>query len=144
MSSVETTEIFECSVDDFYKIISDFESYPEFLSEVAGCHVVQEDANRKLVEYHISMIKDFRYRLWMDLEPPRGIHWQLDSGDLFKMSNGFWKLEDEGGKTRATYSVDAKFKVFVPGPIAKKLINVNLPNMMSSYHKRVEQLYGRS
>ncbi len=68
--------------------------------------------------------------------------WELDSGDLFKVSNGSWVLESEADKTKATYAVEAKFKVFVPSPIAKALVNVNMPNMMSSYKKRVSELYG--
>jgi hypothetical protein len=68
--------------------------------------------------------------------------WTFDSGDLFKVSTGSWLLSDEAGKTRAVYDVEAKFKVFIPGPISKALVNVNLPNMMASYKKRVSELYG--
>ena len=71
------------------------------------------------------------------------VAWVFESGDLFKVSTGYWQLQEEGGKTRATYFLDAKFNLFVPGPIAKALVNVNLPNMMSSYHKRVKELYGK-
>ena len=71
------------------------------------------------------------------------IEWEFAGGDLFKSSNGSWVLEDQAGKTKATYSVDAEFKMFVPGPVAKTLISVNLPNMMSAYHKRVNELYGK-
>ena len=74
--------------------------------------------------------------------PNTDVSWEFAGGDLFKMSNGFWKLEEEAGKTRATYSVEAKFNVFVPGPVAKALVSVNLPAMMSSYHKRVSEFYG--
>ena len=51
-------------------------------------------------------------------------------------------MENEAGKTRATYSLDATFGIFVPGPIANTMVSVNLPNMVSSYHKRIKQLYG--
>lgn len=143
MSAAETSELFNCTVEEFYKIISDYDKYPEFLAEVKECKVVESRGNQKLVEYKISMIKNFTYRLWMTEELNKSITWVLDSGDLFKVSSGSWHIKDEAGKTRATYSVDAKFKVFVPGPIAKALVNVNLPNMMSSYHKRVKALYGK-
>ncbi len=68
--------------------------------------------------------------------PLNGITWEFASGDIFKTSVGSWKLENEAGKTRATYSVEATFSMFVPGPIANALVSVNLPNMISSYHKR--------
>lgn len=142
MSSASTTEVFNCSVEQFYKIISDYDKYPEFLSEVKGCHVVEDHGSKKLVEYSISIIKNFSYSLWMHEKPTTGITWEFAGGDLFKTSAGSWVLEDEAGKTRATYTIDASFKTFVPGPVAKALIQVNLPNMMSAYHKRVSELYG--
>jgi len=52
-------------------------------------------------------------------------------------------LDDVGGKTKATYSVEATFGVFVPGPVANTLLKVNLPAMMSAYHKRVKEVYGK-
>jgi len=143
MSSAETTEVFNCSVEDFWKIITDYDNYSNFLQEVSDCRVVEERDGKKLVEYTVNMIKTFKYRLWMDeSEAPHRLSWELESGDLFKVSNGSWVLESEAEKTRATYAVEAKFKVFVPGPVSKALVNVNMPNMMSSYHKRVSELYG--
>ena len=136
-------ELFNCKKDEFWKIITDYEKYSEFLQEVNKCEVLEVQGKRKLVEYTVHLIKTFRYRLWMDeSEGPDKLVWELDSGDLFKVSSGSWLLKEEADKTRATYAVEAKFKVFVPGPVSKALVNVNMPNMMSAYHKRVSQLYG--
>jgi coenzyme Q-binding protein COQ10 len=143
MADAKTVDVYNCSVDEFYKIISDYEKYSDFLSEVKSCKILRTEGNRKLVEYTVNVIKDFKYRLWMTEESNRKISWVFESGDLFKISNGYWEIVDEAGKTRATYYVDAKFNLFVPGPIAKALVNVNLPNMVSSYHKRVKELYGK-
>jgi coenzyme Q-binding protein COQ10 len=143
MAEAKTTELFNCTRDEFFKIICDYEKYPEFLSEVKDCRIVKSDGPRKLVEYTVSVVKEFSYRLWMTEEAPNRISWVFESGDLFKLSNGYWDISEEAGKTRATYAVEAKFNLFVPGPIAKALVSVNLPNMMSSYHKRVKELYGK-
>lgn len=144
MASAETTEVFNCTPEEFFKIISDYNSYGDFLAEVKECKVVDEKDGKKLVEYNVSVVKTFKYRLWMTEEPPHKITWTLADGDIFKESNGSWVLEEvDGGKCKATYSVEAKFKGFVPGPIAKGLVNVNLPNMMSSYHKQVKKIYGK-
>ena len=143
MAGAQATEVFNCSVKEFYAILSDYEKYPEFLAEVKQCKVIEKRENQKLVEFQVAMIKTFSYRLWMTETEPSRISWLLDSGDLFKVSSGSWDLKEEAGRTSAIYSVEAKFKVFVPGPVAKALVNVNLPNMMSSYHKRVKDLYGK-
>ncbi|MGE3759539.1 MAG: type II toxin-antitoxin system RatA family toxin [Pseudobdellovibrionaceae bacterium] len=142
MAAATTTEIFPCTTEQFFKIISDYEKYPEFLSEVKGCKVLKTDGNKKLVEFNVSVIKTFTYRMWMTENAPNSISWTLEGGDLFKTSSGSWKLHDMNGKTKAEYAVDATFKVFVPGPVAKALVNVNLPNMMKAYQERVKKAYG--
>ena len=143
MASAQTNELFNCSVEQFFKIVSDYERYPDFLKEVSKTRVLQVAGNKKLVEFEVSVIKAFKYNLWLSETPPSGISWELESGDMFKTSVGSWKLQDEAGKCRASYFVDASFNMFVPGPIAKALVSVNLPAMMSSYHKRVQELYGK-
>ena len=143
MANAETSDIFNCSSAEFFKIISDYEKYPDFLQEVKECHVAKVEGNRKLVEYTVSIVKDFKYKLWMTETEPSTITWEFASGEIFKTMKGFWKLSDESGKCRATYSVDATFGLLVPGPLAKAAVSVNLPNMISSYHKRVAELYGR-
>ncbi len=142
MAEATATEIFNCSVSDFYSIVSDYTKYPEFLSEVKACNIVDEQGGRKLVEYEVSVIKTIKYSLWMNEKQNEEVSWELAGGDMFKTNNGYWRLEDEAGKCRATYHVDCSFKLFVPGPVAKTIVQVNLPNMMSSYQKRVSELYG--
>ena len=143
MAAASTTEIFNCTPEQFFKIVSDYEKYPEFLQEVKSCKILKSDGNKKLVEYQVSVVKSFKYTMWMTEKPGSLVSWEFASGDMFKTSTGSWKMEEEGGKCRATYSVEATFTMFVPGPIAKALVNVNLPSMVSSYHKRVAELYGR-
>ncbi len=142
MAKASTTELFNCTPEQFYKIISDYSKYSEFLSEVKSCKVIKDEGARKMVEYQVSVIKNFKYSLWMTEDVNKSIVWEFASGDVFKTMKGSWKLQDEAGKCRATYEVEASFGVFVPGPIANALVSVNLPNMMSSYHKRLKQVYG--
>lgn len=147
MASAQTSDLYNCTPEQFFSIVSDYSHYPDFLQEVKECKVLKTEGNRKLVEYTVSVMKIFKYCLWMTETPPTatgaGVTWEFASGDVFKISAGSWKIVPEGGKTRATYTVDATFNLFVPGPIAKALVSVNLPNMVSSYHKRVASLYGR-
>ncbi len=142
MAKASTTEVFNCTPEQFFAIISDYEKYHEFLAEVKKCRVLKTEGSKKLVEYNVTVVKSFKYNLWMTEVAPNSISWEFASGDIFKTSVGSWKLESEAGKTRATYTVEATFGMFVPSPIANALVSVNLPNMMSSYHKRVKQLYG--
>lgn len=142
MAAASTTEIFPCTPEQFYAIVSDYEKYPEFLDEVKKCKVIEAKGAKKLVEYQVSMIKSFAYRIWITEEANKKVAWTFESGDIFKTLSGSWEIADLGGKTQAKYSVDATFKIFVPGPVAKALVNTNLPNMMKAYHSRIKAKYG--
>lgn len=147
MAKAKSTEVFKCTAEQLFKIVTDYEKYPDFLSEVKKCKVLKAEGNKKLIEYHVSMIKSFSYKLQMvENYVENGtstVVWDFISGDVFKSLKGGWTVEPEGNQCRATYEVEATFGLFVPGPIANTLVNVSLPNMMSSYHKRIQQLYGK-
>lgn len=143
MASASTSEVFNCTPAEFFKIVTDYPSYSQFLSEVKSCTVVKSEGNRKLVEYQVNVIKSFKYQLWMTETEPSMVSWEFAGGDIFKTMKGHWKIEDQAGKSKVTYYVEATFGMFVPGPITKALLDVNLPNMISSYHKRIKQLYGK-
>ena len=142
MAAADTTETFPCTNAQFFDIIADYEKYPEFLTEVKQCKVIETKGNKKLVEFQVSVVKSFSYRLWITEDKPKRISWTLDSGDIFKTSIGSWDLSENSGKTVAKYAVDATFKIFVPGPIAKALVKTNLPNMMRAYQNQVKKRYG--
>ncbi len=142
MSDAKHTEVFNCTPAQFFKIVSDYNRYPEFLSDVKGCKVIKEEAGVKLVEYKVSVIKTMTYVLRTKEVAPSSVVWEFHSGDVFKTMNGSWTIEEAGpGKCRCTYEVSGTFKIFVPGPVAKSLLNVNLPAMMAAYHKRIKETF---
>lgn len=143
MPGASHTEEFNCTPEEFFKVITDYSKYSEFLAEVKKCQIVGEAPGKKLVQFDVALIKTFSYKMWMVETPNTKLEWSLESGDIFKTSTGSWVLQSAGDKTKATYTVDATFKVFVPGPIAKALVAVNLPNMMQAYHKQVKKVYGK-
>lgn len=143
MASASTSEVFNCTPAEFFKIITDYPSYSQFLSEVKECKVLKVEGNRKLVEYNVSLIKNFKYSLWMTENEPNLVSWEFAGGDIFKTMRGSWKMEDQAGKCKATYSVEATFGLLVPGFVTKGLLDVNLPNMVSAYHKRIKIVYGK-
>lgn len=142
MADVKHTEIFNCTPEQFFDLLVDYEKYPEFLNEVKSCKVIDTAGDKKVVEYQLSVIKTFKYRSEHTETRPSEIKWKFKDGDLFKTMEGYWKLSDQGGKTKAEYFVDASFGLFVPKAMTKTVLSVNLPAMMNAYHKRVEKLYG--
>ncbi len=97
------------------------------------------------VEYQIDLgIRRVRYTLRHVEERPRRITWSLVGGEMMKISNGSWELFDEGGRTRARYSVEVEVAkpALVPQVVVDKLTEeltkVSLPKMLAAFKARAE------
>lgn len=144
MAGVNHVEVFNCTPQQLFDLLKDYEKYPLFLKEVKSCKVIEDKGSQKLVEYKVSVVKDITYVNAQTENPPGELSWKFVRGDLFKSMSGGWKLEEAaGGKTKATYRIDAEFGMFVPSMITKTVLSVNLPAMMQAYHKRIGELYGK-
>ncbi|MCB0378399.1 MAG: SRPBCC family protein [Bdellovibrionales bacterium] len=141
MADVKHYEIFDCTPEQFFDLLVDYESYPDFLNEVKSCKILSAEGEKKKVEYKVSVIKTFSYTNEHEEIRPTEVRWKFLNGDLFKEMHGHWKLSEEKGKTKAEYYVEAQFGRFVPGAMTKTVLSVNLPAMMDAYHKRVKDLY---
>jgi coenzyme Q-binding protein COQ10 len=139
MAQAAISEIFNAPPKAVFSVVADFGHYPEFISDVKRVSIIDTQGDKKLVEYEISIIKTFRYQIWTTEKPYSEISWKFHTGDLFKDNFGKWTFKElEGGRTSVEYSISAKFNLFVPGMIEKKLIEVNLPSMMKAFKQRVE------
>lgn len=141
MPSAKRTEIFDAPIEKVYQVITDYASYPEFVEGVSGVEVIEQDENGALVEYSLNMIKKFTYRLRLKHEKPTKISWTFESGDIFKLNEGYWHLKDLGdGRTEVDYQLELDVKVFAPSAIINKLATKSLPAMLQSYHKRAKSV----
>lgn len=141
MASAQRVEIFDVSADKIYKVLTDYESYPDFMDGVKSVNLISRDGASAKVEYNINIIKKFSYILTSEEIENEKVSWSFESGDLFSSNDGSWSLKDNGdGTTEVTYKVDIDFKVKVPGMISKKLVSSNLPSMMKSVLKKAKTL----
>ncbi len=141
MTDVDKTQIFNAPIENIFKVLADYESYPEYMDGVKKVSVVSTDGNKSVVEYDISIIKKFNYQLDLVAQEPTKVSWTFKSGDIFSKNTGSWTLKDLGdGTTEVNYKVEVDFKVKVPGMISKKLVSSNLPSLMKSVEKRAKNL----
>lgn len=143
-AKASTTEKFNCTCEELFKIITDYESYPEFLPELKDVKVLKKTKDKKLMEYHVSLIKTFKYQLEAKEKKNETVQFHYTEGDVFKSMSGQWTLKESGkGKCTANYEVEASFGLLVPSALAKTLVSVNLPSMMANFKKRVKEVYGK-
>lgn len=143
MAKATKTEVYDISIDKLYEVITDYASYPDYVDGVSAIDVLSEDETSAQVEYCLNLIKKFKYIINMKQTRPTNVSWSFDSGDIFKLNEGSWELEDLGDEgTRVTYSLEITIKGFMPGSkmIIDKLTKTNLPVMMKSIYERAKGL----
>lgn len=143
MASANTKEVFNCTTEEFFKIVSDYEKYPQFLPEVKSVKIIKTSGDTKEMEYHVSLIKTFKYKLRAKQVKNESVNFEFIGGDVFKTMKGSWKLTDQGGKCAVDYNVEATFGLLVPESMAKPLVSANLPMMISNFKKRIKEVYGK-
>lgn len=143
MASAQRTELMEASAESIYKVLTDYNSYGDYMDGVSKVEVIERNGNTVLAKYDINMIKKFSYVLKLEEVENKSISWSFVEGDIFSMNSGSWVLNDLGnGTTEVEYSVevDIKVKMMGSGMIVKKLVNTSLPALMKSVEKRAQEI----
>lgn len=134
----ESIEI-KATPKECYAVVSDFESYPEFVEGTSEVKIIGRSGTKTTVAYTLDMIKKVHYTLDHLGKPGKLLAWSLVEGDFMKKNQGQWTFEEvKKGITRAIYSIDIELGLFVPGTIERKLVTHHLPEMLTSFKKRIE------
>jgi len=128
--------------EKLFDVIVDFDTYSQFLSNL-GLHesrILSKSDETVEVE---SLVKKMgfsdKYTLKYKLNRPNDISWTLVKGKLTKENKGSWKLEElDGGRTKATYSLEASFGWMVPKALVAKGIEMELPKLLQAFKKKAE------
>jgi len=140
MSGTQAEIEISAPIKAVYDVITDFESYPEFLNETKDVEIIKHNPKSARVTFKINLIKKITYTLDIKFTPPKGIAWKLVEGDLMKKNSGKWKLSKNNDGTKAVYEIDMEFGGLVPKAISSKLIGSSLPSMMKAFRDRAEEL----
>lgn len=131
---------------DFYRVVTDYARYPEFVSGVKAVRMVGEGAGLRKVEFDLEMMKRVRYSLNIreELNEAAGtasVQWTLDSSDMLKSNVGGWTMQSTGPNTTdVVYKLDIEFSISVPGFILKGLVANSLPTAVREFRERAEKL----
>ena len=122
-----------------YEVVTDFESYPKFLSDVSRIIVISSGKDEWEVEFFVKIVKEISYTLKLWGTPGKSLEWKLIKG-FMKKNDGAWQLEslDKGKRTKATYIVDVEFGLLVPKRIVNTVMQANFPKMLEAFKKKAE------
>ena len=137
MPKVTRVELFEVNRQAFYDVVSDYESYPEFVEHMVQAKLVEVDGARSRVAFKVHLIRDLPYVLDIFHEEPKRVWWELVESPIFKVSSGCWDLRYKSKlKTEVHYSVEVVPRLPVPSAIIKSLTESSLPRMMRAFAER--------
>ena len=114
--------------DRVYEIAADIEGAPDWQGTLEDVEVLErDDQKRPLVVETVSdaTVKKVRSRLRFGYDPPGGLSWEQEKGEM-KWLTGEWVLEElDPGKTRATYALRADpgrmLGMLLRGPVEGKV-----------------------
>ena len=123
-------------------VLVDFEHYPDFLDDIVATRILRRHGDVWEVAFEIEVIRTLRYTLRLERHGDERLSWSLVEG-LFHQNDGSWTLEPTEAGTRATYRIDLKTGMFVPGSLLTSLVGTNLPDMLQRFKDRAEGLAGQ-
>jgi uncharacterized membrane protein len=111
-----------------WEVAADVPNSPEWQGSLEEVDVLESDADgRALVVNTVSdaTVKKVKARIRFSYDPPGGITWEQEKGEL-KWLTGSWVFEElDGGRTRATYGLRADpgrmLGLLLRGPVEGKV-----------------------
>jgi carbon monoxide dehydrogenase subunit G len=127
MSGSASAEI-DAPIDAVWALVADVESTPSWQRGIDATDAIARDDEGRATRCETvtdAKIKVFKARVSFDYAPPARLSWVQQQGDLKSMT-GSWQLDDlGGGRTRATYSLQAD-----PGALLSRFLKGALEQKM--------------
>ncbi len=125
-------------IERVFAVITDYERYPEFLSDMKEVVVESRHDGVAVVRFELELIMRVSYTLRLVEDPPRGVSWTLDHAKMMVENNGGWTLVKEGDRTRATYALEVKLRGLIPKSVSTRLLGTTLPQTLQQFKARSE------
>ena len=140
MEAVNRSIEIDVSPDRLYSLLTDFQSYPDFVPNQSAVRILESSGNTWQVEFELSVVRKLRYTLNLVGEPGRALRWTLVKGDMMKANIGGWTLEElDNGRTKATYEIAVTFRGFIPKSVSRGLIEKTLPSNLDAFKGEAER-----
>jgi uncharacterized membrane protein len=116
----------KATVEQCYRTLIDFESYPEWAGDLKQATVVSRDGDERplVVEYRAAaMGRSTTYGLQYDYDQaPHRLGWELVYGDLERELDGHYELSEgtEPGTTEVVYELSVDLIVPIPGFVKRR------------------------
>jgi coenzyme Q-binding protein COQ10 len=144
MASVSRSIEVDVSPEQFVRVVQDYARYPEFVPELKSVRVGPWEGEAVEVTYWLdAQLRLYDFTLRHEVRGPSRIEWNLvRGGDFMRKNRGAWTIErTSAGHTKATYAIEIDLGPLVPSNFEKALAERGLPNLLSNFKTRAEQLF---
>ncbi|KFE69328.1 type II toxin-antitoxin system RatA family toxin [Hyalangium minutum] len=139
MAGATRSIIINAPIEKVFDVITQYEKYGEFLSEVKEVKTSGRQGNEVNVHYKVDVVKTIKYTIRVKEERPTRMSWTFVDGEFMKDNKGSWVLEPAGeGKTKGTYTVEMALGALVPKAVVNALVDTSLPKMLEAFKRRAE------
>lgn len=139
MAGATRSIIINAPIEKVFDVITQYEKYGQFLSEVKEVRTSGRQGNEVLVHYKVDVVKTIKYTIRVKEERPTRMSWTFVEGEFMKDNKGSWVLEPAGeGKTKGTYTVEMALGALVPKSVVNALVDTSLPKMLEAFKRRAE------
>lgn len=125
-----------------WKILTDYDNAPDIFPCLKKIKVVKDKGTSKLIQHQIKpsgVPSTFDYTLEVKEVANKLYEWHRVSGD-FREVDGFWKLEphNDGNSTMVTYASYVNGGIFLPAPLIKRQVRMDIPGVMTALKTHAE------
>ncbi|HEX8084367.1 MAG TPA: SRPBCC family protein [Solirubrobacteraceae bacterium] len=142
--SGSASTVIEASIDEVYAVAADVENSPRWQPDIKRAEVLETEGDEQvLVETETdAKVRSLKSTLRFTYDPPRGLSWRQEKGDL-KSVEGSWSFEEVGeGRTKATYEMTVDLGrmlgMVIRGPLVGVLRGQLVESMPEKLKKDVE------
>jgi ribosome-associated toxin RatA of RatAB toxin-antitoxin module len=108
----------DASPQRVYDVVTDFEHYDAWVSDLKRIEVLLLDADGRALEVEFRAAafgRSTTYTLHYDYShAPAQLSWHQIEGDLTETLNGQYRFESDGDETRVTYDLEVELLVPIP------------------------------
>jgi carbon monoxide dehydrogenase subunit G len=149
LGGIASSEI-DAPLEEVWAVVEDVLSAPDWQGGLDAMTALEYDADGRpvLVETENDIkVRRVKARVRFRYEGPRRLKWTQEQGDM-KSVDGSWELEDlGGGRTRATFSLDADLGrilgMLIRGPVEAATRAMFVSGRPGELKRRVERVQPR-
>jgi len=104
--------------ETLYRVVTDFEHYPDWVSDLKRIEVLETDASGRPIEVEFRAAafgRSTTYALHYDYDrAPEALAWHQTHGDLTSKLNGQYRFVSQGEGTLLAYELEVDLMVPIP------------------------------